>query len=130
MVQIEMGRITKNLEIEGSKGSKIVEVLFDSGAEDSFIRRDLAQDICDIIVPRRPAEFTLGDGETEIKPTGLCTLTAEIEECGLGWTAWVADRLSRQVIIGADVLQKYNLKLDFEHHKVDASQCRRKFELI
>jgi len=125
-----MGRITKQIEIEGSKGSKVVEVLFDSGAEDSFIRRDLADEFCDITPPRRPAEFTLGDGETIVMPMGLCALTAELEECGIGWTAWVVEHLSREVIIGADVLQKYNIKLDFQHHTIDLSQCRRKFELI
>jgi len=125
-----MGCITKQLEIEGSKGSKVVEVLFDSGAEDSFIRRDCAECLSDITTPRRPAEFTLGDGETVVMPTGLCALTADLEECGIGWIAWVVDHLSREVIIGADVLQKYNIKLDFQHHTIDVSHCRRRFELI
>jgi len=125
-----MGRITKELEIQGNKKAQIVEVLFDSGAEESFIRQDLAEELCNITPSLIPAEFILGDGKTNVIPSGYCALTTAIQDYGIGISAWVIEEPNRQLIIGADVLQKYNIKLDFEHHEIDISQCRRKFELI
>ncbi len=41
-----MGMIVKEVKIEGDKGTAKVKALFDSGASDSILRKDVADNNC------------------------------------------------------------------------------------
>jgi len=44
-----MGLIIKKLRVFGDKGQKRVQVLFDTGASSSFVRRDIAGSLATIL---------------------------------------------------------------------------------
>ena len=41
----KMGRIVKKLSVQGDKGEKEINVLFDSGASVSVIRKEIAEEL-------------------------------------------------------------------------------------
>lgn len=65
-----MGLIVKKLCLMGDKGRQEAEVLFDSGARRSVIRRDVAEKLSTLINAPAPAhaplKFRLADGKTEL----------------------------------------------------------------
>ena len=57
-----MGLIIKKLRVAGNKGKRRLQVLFDTGASASFVRRDVAERIATTLKLPSPETYTLGDG--------------------------------------------------------------------
>jgi flagella basal body P-ring formation protein FlgA len=106
-----MGCIIKRLELLGSKGKARYQVLFDSGASASFLRESVARKLGE---PQRVAEpvfFKLDNG-TLMKGERTVPLQVNIESNKLMHLFVVASELPVDVIIGADFMQRYKIKLD------------------
>ena len=58
-----MSKIKRKLKIKGDKGSKVLNVVFDSGATRSAIREDVAEKFCNILYFDKPTSMKVAGGE-------------------------------------------------------------------
>ena len=121
-----MGRITRDLKVWGTRGKQeIKDVLLDGGASISVMRKDLASTLCgDALMPildkngdplpKKKLEITLGDGETKLQALGACGFSTVIDGRPVWDEAWVTEKLSSPLIIGARTLQQFKIHLNYE----------------
>ena len=113
-----MGLIIKKLRVAGDKGERRLQVLFDTGASASFIRRDVVDKIATTLKLPSPETYTLRDGVGKLRVNETVVLYVYIDGVRISDNFIVAPRLSDEVIIGANTLQKWRIKLDLENEKV------------
>jgi hypothetical protein len=106
-----MGLIRHKLEVAGSVSKKDCEVLLDTGASACFVREDVAIELSQILKWPTPFIFTLGN-ETTIKAEHTTDLRVDIKGHPLAHMFLVVSNLPYEVIIGADFLQRWKIKLD------------------
>jgi hypothetical protein len=114
----------------GSKGEKNLYTLFDSGANLSCINPDYIRDL-EIPIPlgRIRKLATASEGHyIEIKE--IIRLDFYINDVLLSDEFLVVPGLSEEAIIGAATLQKWRIKLDFEHDQVIVDPKAGKLQLI
>lgn len=106
------------LRFEGSKGEKNLYALFDSGATYSCINSEIVEDL-EILTPlHTPMKLATASSSTFIEITNTCRLDFYHDDVRLSDEFLVVPELSEEVIIGANTMQKWRLKLDFEHDTV------------
>jgi len=113
-----MGLIVKKLRVAGDKGERRLEVLFDTGASASFIKRAIAATIATTLKLPSPETYTLGDGIGKLRVAETAVLYVYINGLRISDNFIVAPRLSDEVIIGANTLQKWRVKLDLENERI------------
>jgi len=113
-----MGLIIKKVKIAGAKGSATVEALFDMGASACLIKRSLAEKVATITTIPKKWRFTLGDGQGTLQTNEFVQLVITIKKTDFFHPAVVVDRLADDLIIGADFLQRWKIKLDPEAEEV------------
>lgn len=106
-----MGIIKKNLWVAGSVGKRKCEVLFDTGVSASFVREKFAKRISNVAKSPKPLTFRIGD-ESTITAEYTTDLHIDIKGHSLAHMFLVVQRLPYEVIIGADFLQRWKIKLD------------------
>ncbi len=114
----------------GSKGEKNLYTLFDSGANLSCIHPDFIKDIeIPITLGRTRKLSTASEGHfIEIKERVI--LDFYINDILLSDEFLLVPALSEEAIIGAATLQKWRIKLDFEHDTVIVDPKVAKLQLI
>ena len=106
------------LRFEGSKGDKILYALFDSGATYSCISDDWVEEL-EILIPlHTPMKLATASDNTFMEINNTTRLDFYHEGVRLSDEFLVVPGLSEQAIIGASTMQKWRLKLDFEHDLV------------
>lgn len=113
-----MGLIVKKLRVAGDKGERRLQVLFDTGASTSFVRRDVVEKMATVVKLPSPETYTLGDGVGKLRVNETVVLHLSINGVRISDNFIVAPRLADEVIIGANTLQKWRIKLDLENEKV------------
>jgi len=113
-----MGLIIKKLRVAGDKGERRLQVLFDTGASASFIRRDAVDKIATTLKLPSPETYILGDGVGKLRVNETVVLYVYIDGIRISDNFIVAPRLADEVIIGANTLQKWRVKLDLENERV------------
>lgn len=114
----------------GSKGEKHLYTLFDSGANLSCINPEFV-DLLEkpISLGRRRLVSTASEGHyIEIKDR--VTLDFYLHDVLLSDEFLVVPGLSEEAIIGAATLQKWRIKLNFEHDTVEVDPRVAKMQLI
>jgi hypothetical protein len=110
--------IQKLIKLAGSKGSQEVEAIFDSGSSYSCIRPELASKLGMTEALPEPMEIgTAKDGE-KLQANKRVSLNFYLNGYRFSDEFILIPGLSEQAIIGAATLQKWRLKLDFEHDEV------------
>lgn len=126
-----MGTIIKRIEMRGSKGRKEVEVLFDTGASMSFVRRSVAEEIGMIDKLPEPMRF-------ETAETGKYIVAEEAVRLEFFLDGeWLSDDflviqdgvLSEECIIGAATMQKWRIVIDMERETVYSARAVKKHML-
>jgi 2-C-methyl-D-erythritol 4-phosphate cytidylyltransferase len=112
-----MGLIYKKVTIGGDKGEMEVEALFDSGASESFICEDVANQIATTLKLHLPRRFELGKG-TILVDTATGVLDVMVNGTSLFGHFLVVKGLSDDVILGADFLQRWKINLDPEKERI------------
>ena len=113
-----MAVITEKMKLVGSKGSEELEAIFDSGATYSCMRPDSAEKLGVAELLPESMEFgTAKDGEKLIAEKRV-VLNFYLNGYRFSDEFMLIPGLSEEVIIGAATLQKWRMKLDFEHDKV------------
>ncbi len=114
----------------GSKGEKNLYTLFDSGANLSCINPVHVDSLANLeSLGRTRLVSTAAEGHfIEIKDR--ITLDFYINDILLSDEFLVVPGLSEEIIIGAATMQKWRIKLDFEHDTVDVDPRVAKMQLI
>ena len=113
-----MGLIIKNTAITGDKGSINVQALFDTGAGASFLRKDIAEKIGTVIITPTVLDFSLADGKGSLQVNEAVYLDVEVADLTLFFTFMVTDELGEEMIIGADMMQRWKIRLDPEQEDI------------
>jgi hypothetical protein len=112
---MDMSIIKQPLLFVGSKGEKHLYTLYDSGANLSCINPEHIKGLCDAIpLSKTRLVSTASEGHyIEIKEWVI--LEFYMNDVLLSDEFLVVPGLSEEVIIGAATMQKWRIKLDFEH---------------
>ncbi|HMI62645.1 MAG TPA: retropepsin-like aspartic protease [Puia sp.] len=114
----------------GSKGEKTLYTLFESGANLSCIHPDLIKDL-EIPIPLgRIRKLATASESHFIEIKEVIRLDFYINDVLLSDEFLVVPGLSEEAIIGAATLQKWRIKLDFEHDQVIVDPKAGKLQLI
>jgi len=106
-----MGVIRKKLPVMGRRGKKQVECLFDSGASSSFVRPELVRALgLPTLGLLKPIRIRLGKGSTRVLKRAEVRIG--LNGITLPDTAYVLPGLSEEFVIGAEFLERYEIRLD------------------
>ena len=100
-----MGVIVKKIRLEGSKGERETEALFDSGASMSFIKESLAKELANIEPLRRPLRFETAKSGEEIVVNKAVRLDFYLD----------GDRLSDEFLVVQDDIAGFIRADDLKH---------------
>ena len=118
------------LRFEGSKGEKNLYALFDSGATYSCIAEEVAKNLSNLELLHTPMRLATASTSTFMEIKNICRLDFYHEDVRLSDEFLIVPGLSEEVIIGAATMQKWRLKLDFEHDRVIVDPAVAKLILI
>jgi len=121
-----MGVVKKRLRVKGDRGERLVEVLFDTGASRSLIRREVAASVSS---PRRiiaPIYATLADGRRPPLEM-VCEVLVDIDGREVWVEAFVLDELPVEMIFGVLEMEAYMIKIDPARKDLDLSEFRTDF---
>jgi len=107
-----------SISFRGSKGEENLSALFDTGSTYSLIREDIAQKIGNTDRLPKPRYFETVSSSEYLKVEKGMLMNFKINDITLSDEFMVASGLSEEVIIGATTMQKWRIKLDFEHDAV------------
>jgi len=110
--------IVRTLHFEGSKGQAELISLFDSGSTYSCIHPDLAQQLGNLELLPRPQKVETASKGHFIEIEQRVNLDFYLNNLRLSDEFVIVPNLAEQAIIGALTLQKWKIKLDFEHDEV------------
>ena len=103
---------------EGSKGEKMLYSLVDSGATFSCINQDLVDELANLEPLYKPLRVETASTGYLIEITHVVRLDFYIDDIRMSDEFMVIPNLSEEVILGVTTLQKWRIKLDFEHDTV------------
>lgn len=113
-----MSVLKQKIILMGSKDRRDVIALFDSGATYSFIKREIAEAVGLIDKLSQPMVFETAKTNEYITIDERMTTDFYIDIYRLSDEFLVSDNITEDVIIGVHTMQKWRLKLDFEHDQV------------
>ena len=106
------------VRFEGTKGEKILYTLFDSDTTFSCMHPDFAEEIAEPQKMLTPLEVATASQGTYLKISERITPDFYIDDIRMSDEFMVVPNLSKDAIIGVTTLQKWRIKLDFEHDTV------------
>jgi len=106
-----MGVIRKKLPLLGRRRQREVECLFDTGASSSFIRPSLVRvlGLSTAGLPK-PLRIRLGKGSTHVSL--IAAVMIRLNGATLADTAYVMPGLTEDYVLGAEFLERYDIRLD------------------
>jgi len=126
-----MGIIKLPLLFRGSKNDKYIYTLFDSGANYSFLRRDIAEQLEPLITLREPLRLATADSNNFMQVNFRTAVNFSVSnDVELSDEFLVLEDLSEEAVIGALTMQKWKMKLDFEHDRVEVDPRMAKMQII
>ncbi len=125
-----MSVIKLPLLFAGEKAEKILYTLFDSGANLSCISPQYAEEISRPVSLGRERKIATASEAHFIIIKERVLLDFYIEDVLLSDEFLVVPGLSEEAVIGAATLQKWRIKLDFEHDTVHVDPKVAKMQLI
>jgi predicted aspartyl protease len=121
-------RIYRDLRVRGSRGEATVRALFDTGASFTVVRRGVAERIGHVL-PTGVREVTLADGRTKLRVLGYTPISTTLEGSPIDDIAYVVEELAEDLIVGAKVMEFYDIKLDPSANKIIVGRNYSSFEL-
>lgn len=106
------------LSFTGSKSEEKLYALFDTGSTYSCIRDDIAEKMGNLDKLPEPMYFSTASENQYLKVENGMRLNFEINDVTLSDEFMIVPRLSEEAIIGVTTMQKWRIKLDFEHDTV------------
>ena len=106
------------LLFEGSKASKNLYALFDRGATYSCINEDRAEELEIFTHLHTPMRLATASEHVFMEIDKSVRLDFYKDDIRLSDEFLVVSNLSEEVVIGAVTMQKWRIKLDFEHDTI------------
>ena len=106
------------LHFEGSKGEKTLYTLIDTGATFSCISPEYAEELAHLEKLFRPMEIGTAAVGHYLRIEKRVTLDFYYNDIRLSDEFMVIPGLSEDAILGVNTLQKWRIKLDFEHDTI------------
>ncbi len=103
---------------EGPNGDKVLYTLFDSGSSFSCIHPDHVKDLGEPSKMGKPLHVATASADSRLIINERFSMDFYIQDIRMSDEFMVVPGLSEDVIIGAFTMQKWRLKLDFEHDMV------------
>lgn len=125
-----MSIIKQPLLFVGSKGEKHLYALYDSGANLSCIHPDCVEGLSDPIPLGRVRNIATASAGHYIQVKEWVLLEFYIDDVLLSDEFLLVPGLSEDAIIGAATMQKWRIKLDFEHDKAIVDPKVAKMQLV
>ena len=125
-----MSIIRYPLLFRGTKNDKYLYGLFDSGANLSAIRKYLAEQIDVLIKLREPIRLATANSNDFMQVNYKFVSEFFLNDVQLSDEFLVLEDLSEEVIIGAATMQKWRMKLDFEHDTVSVDSKVAKLQIV
>lgn len=122
--------IERDLAFRGSKGQTELHTLFDSGSTYSCIRPDLVEPLATVEPLPEPLEVETASKGNFIHVNDSARLEFKLNGLRLSDEFMIVPGLSEQAIIGATTMQKWKIKLDFEHDQVITDPRAAKLKLM
>ena len=113
-----MGIIAKDYTVTGDSDSGTVRVLYDTGASSSFVRRNVAEKLGTIVRTLLPMTFTMDDGRGTLTVDQDVALYIDVDGTPLMYRFFVVADLAEELIIGADMMQRFKITLDMDNEAV------------
>ena len=114
-----MGLIIKEHIVTGTRRNDTVRALYDTGASASLVRRDIAEPLGDFAASPVSMEFMMANGQGTFTVDQVVTLAIDVEGTPLVYTFYIADDLAEELVIGADMMQRFRITLDMEAEAVN-----------
>jgi hypothetical protein len=113
-----MGIIVKDYTVTGDRSSNTVSVLYDTGAGSSFVRRDVAENLGTIVHTLRSITFAMADGRGTFTVDQDVALYIDVDGAPLLYHFFVVDDLAEELVVGADMMQRFKISLDMDDESV------------
>jgi hypothetical protein len=113
-----MSIIKLPIRFEGAKGDRTFYALFDSGANLSCMNESFANEIANPEAFLHPRKLATASEHHFIEISHAIRADFYLNDVQLSDEFLVVPHLSEEVIIGAATIQKWRIKLDFEHDSV------------
>ena len=123
-----MGLIYKKLKLTGTLGERELDTLFDTGASQCFVRKDIAVAVAPIGRAPWPLRFEMATGTVETDEVVFAVVL--IENHPLFWTFIVVEGLSEELILGADFFQRWRIKLDPDTESITIDPTALRLKLV
>lgn len=123
-----MGLIFKKMVLEGDRSKKEVTTLFDAGASQCFVRKDIAEQVSTIGKAPTRLKFETATGIVETEEVIFAQIW--LNGSPLFWTFIVVPDLTEELILGSDFFQRWKIRLDPEHEKIAFDPSSLKLKLV
>ena len=110
--------LTQSLNFRGSKGRADLLALFDSGSTYSCLNPEVAAKLGNLEALPDPLEVETADKGHFIRIKESVRLDFYLNNLRLTDEFMVVPGLAEEAIIGATTMQKWRIKLDFEHDQI------------
>lgn len=132
-----MGYIREKMMIKGNKDKQELDVLVDSGANQSYITKEKAEKICNVTYYDKSIPIPLADKKKTVKDIGYCSVETTINGKVIHDDIDVLDMEKNEdtpdLFLGAQTLEKYSLNLKMRKGKgksyIDTSEYKSSFGL-
>jgi hypothetical protein len=124
-----MSILRLKMKYTGSEGEKSIATLFDSGATLSCIHPSMT----DIEIKNKlpfPLRVNTAQADPSMEITHTVSLNFELNGVALRDEFLIIPDLGEEENIGAATMQKWRIKLDFEHDRVDVDPAVAKIQLV
>lgn len=126
-----MGRIIKYFSVWGDKAKAELPVLLDSGASASVIREDVAGKICKNFTKLvEKHSFNGVNGKSQLTANSTCILQIKMKDYILDGKFYVVKGLKREILIGADFMQVWDIELKPKKHDYTIGVNPNELEII
>jgi predicted aspartyl protease len=110
--------LVRPLDFRGDKGKAELKALFDSGSTYSCLSPEIANKLSTTLKLPDPIEVETADKGHFIRIEDRVTLDFYLNNLRLTDEFMVVPGLAEEAIIGATTMQKWRIKLDFEHDEI------------
>ena len=110
--------LVRPLDFRGDKGKAELKALFDSGSTYSCLSPEIADQLSTLLKLPDPILVETADKGHLIRIEDRVTLDFYLNNLRLTDEFMVVPGLAEEAIIGATTMQKWRIKLDFEHDEV------------
>ncbi|MBI2460916.1 MAG: retroviral-like aspartic protease family protein [Candidatus Rokubacteria bacterium] len=123
-----MGLIYRVTHLRGDRGAREVKALFDTGASQCFVRRDIAQVVA--TPGRAPFSLAFETATGRVETDQVIFAAVAIDSHELFWTFMVIPELTEELILGADFFQRWKIRLDPEQESVSMDPGALRLKLV